>query len=290
MLEVNHVTKYYGQKLGVKNISFKLKPGEALALLGENGSGKTTTFRMILSLLEPTKGEISFNQAPIKELSKNIQGYLPEERSLYKDLSVQDQLRFLGSLHQMSKNEIEWRIEDCLDELKITQHRKRKIQELSKGNQQKVQLIAAILHEPRLLVLDEPFTGLDVENVELFLKVFRRLKKNGVIILFSSHQLNYCEELADQLIFLQEGIVKINGKLSALKQQYPGRYLSYANRQQLPLKPSEDIILRESKDDHYQYFVKNSEDINELAKAILSHPDTYELKVEQVKIAELISL
>ena len=288
MLEVNNVTKYYGKKLGIKNINIKLKEGEALAMLGENGSGKTTTFRMILSLLEPSKGEILFNHASIKLLSKNIQGYLPEERSLYKDLTVYEHLKFMGSLHKMTKYDIDWRIDDCLEELRIPEHKKRKIQELSKGNQQKVQLITAILHEPRLLVLDEPFTGLDVENVELFLKVFERLKKSGVIILFSSHQLNYCEELADYLVFLKQGIVKINGKLSDLKQQYPGRYLSYCNRQKLALKNSEGLVLKNSKNDYYQYFVKEKMDINNLAKAILSHPDTYELKVEQVKIAELI--
>ena len=289
MLEVKKVTKYYGKKLGIQNISFQLAPGEALALLGENGSGKTTSFRLILGLLKPNQGEILLNHAPIKSLSKNIFGYLPEERSLYKDLTVYEHLKFLGKLHQMSNYDIDWRIDDCLQELKITQHKRRKIQELSKGNQQKVQLIAALLHEPKLLILDEPFTGLDVENVELFLKVFRRLKNNGVIILFSSHQLHYCEEITDHLIYLKAGLVKINAKLSDLKQQYPGRYLSYHNKEHLALQAADYLVLKESRNDCYQYFVKDRININELAKAILSHPATYELKLEQVKIAELIS-
>ena len=288
LLEVNGLTKYYGKKLGVSKVSFTLNNGEALALLGENGSGKTTTFRMILGLLPPSHGNILFNHAPLASLSKSVLGYLPEERSLYKDLSVYEHLKFLGSLHKLTSFDLDWRIDDCLRELKITQYKKRKIQELSKGNQQKVQLAAAILHEPKVLILDEPFTALDIENVSLFIRVFERLKKAGVIILFSSHQLDYCEELADRLIFLREGIVKINGRLNELKQQYPGRYLSYANRENLALRKSEHLVLKQNKKEYFQYFVKEGLDVNQLAKAVLSHPATYELKVEQVKIAELI--
>lgn len=290
MLELERITKYYGKKIGVENLSLKIAPGETMALLGINGSGKTTTFRMILGLLEPTKGEILFNYAKIKDLQKSVCGYIPEERSLYKDLTVEQQLRFLGSLHQMNKMQIAWRIDECLSELQIPQHRHRKIQELSKGNQQKVQLIAAILHQPKLLILDEPFTGLDVENVGLFLNVIQKQKQAGVVILLSSHQLSYCEEVCDQLVFLNQGKVKLQGRISELKEQYPGMYLSYCNKERKALLSDKRIVLKKQIDDYYQYFISDKSIIPALAKALLSIPSTYELKMEQAHISDLISL
>lgn len=288
MLETKNLTKYYGKKLGVNDMNITLNKGEALALLGINGSGKTTTFRMILNLLKPTKGSISYNGARIGELNKNICGYLPEERSLYKDLSVEKQLKFLASLHKMSQLETQWRISECLEELEIPHYRHKKIQELSKGNQQKIQLIAAILHQPQILILDEPFTGLDVENVGLFLKVIKRLKEAGVIMLISSHQLDYCEDICDHLIFLKQGEVKVQGAISALKDNYPGMYLSYSNRDFITLKENKEIILKEQHNNRFKYLIKNKQQINELAKALLSLPTTYELKMEQVGINDLI--
>ncbi len=290
MLELNKVTKYYGKNLGVKNVNFKLEDGQSIALLGVNGSGKTTTFRMILSLLEPSSGSITYNYRELSEFDKNICGYLPEERSLYKDLTVDKQLRFLGNLHKMPKMEIEWRIEECLEELNITQYRYRKIQELSKGNQQKIQLIAAILHQPKILILDEPFTGLDVENVSLFLKVITKLKESGTIILFSSHQLAYCEEICDKLIFLKQGVVKVQGTIKELKDNYPGMYLSYCNSEKRALSENENIKLIKKAEDSFQYFIKDKSVINEIARIVLSLPSTYQLKMEQVHISDLISL
>ena len=290
LLELRRVSKYYGKHLGVKNINLKLEAGESIAFLGVNGSGKTTTFRMILGLLKPTTGEIRYNYVNIEDLDKNICGYLPEERSLYKDLTVNQQLMFLGSLHKMSKTEIMWRIEECLEELGIIKYRHRKIQELSKGNQQKIQLIAAILHQPKVLILDEPFTGLDVENVALFLNVIKRLKKEGVIILFSSHQLTHCEDICDHLLFLNQGIIKVQGRINELRENYPGMYLSYSNKEYKRLKESECIKLIKKENDRFTYFIKDKTKINEISKILLSFGSTYELKMEQVHISDLIGL
>ena len=170
MLKVENVTKYYGNNLAVDDLSFTINDGEIFGLLGVNGAGKTTTFRMIMSLLEPTKGKITLNGKEVGyDICEHI-GFLTEERSLMTKLTVKEQVVYYATLKGMKEKEILKKLDYWLDRFGVSEYKERKIKELSKGNQQKIQFITAIIHEPDLLVLDEPFTGLDPINVELFMR------------------------------------------------------------------------------------------------------------------------
>lgn len=287
MLEINNVTKYYGSNIGIKNLSYSIKDGEVLALLGVNGSGKTTTFRMILDLLEPSEGEISYCG---KRIDKSKVGYLPEERSLYRDLTVYKQLRYIGRLRKLSDKEINEEIDKYLLLLKIPHYKYFKIQQLSKGNQQKIQLIVSVLHNPKILILDEPFTGLDVENVEIFINFIRKLKNENKIILISSHQLIYLEEICDHLIFLREGTVRVSGRISKLKEMSKKSYLSYSSKNYYRLIENEKIKLIKEIGEHFKYLIEDGVLLRKLAHKLLNDKFIYQVRIEQLSLSELIKL
>ena len=177
MLKVENVTKYYGDFLAVDNLSFTVKPGEIFGLLGVNGAGKTTTFRMIMGLLEPSSGKITLDGKPIDYSVTDKIGFLTEERSLLTKMTVLEQCKFYGALKGMSDEDILKRVDYLLEKFGVSEYKNKKIKELSKGNQQKIQFITAIINEPKLLILDEPFSGLDPFNVELFKKEIVEMSK-----------------------------------------------------------------------------------------------------------------
>lgn len=220
MLEVIDVTKKYGDIVAVDNLSFTIKEGEIFGLLGVNGAGKTTTFRMIIGLLEPTKGKITYNGKEIDYNLKDKIGFLTEERSLLTKMTVKEQAYFYGGLKSMTEEEIEARLDELLETFQIPDYKNRKIKELSKGNQQKIQFIMAILNKPKLLLLDEPFSGLDPINIELFKKVILDLKKEKTIIIFSSHRMDHVEYFCDSLVILVKGKTVLSGKLSKIKEDF----------------------------------------------------------------------
>lgn len=220
MLKVENVTKYYGDVLAVDDLSFTINDGEIFGLLGVNGAGKTTTFRMIMSLLEPTKGTITLNDEPVGyDVSERI-GFLTEERSLLTKLTVKEQVVYYATLKGMKENDILKKLDYWLDRFGISEYKNRKIKELSKGNQQKIQFITAIIHEPDLLVLDEPFTGLDPINVELFMSVIREFKEKGKMIIFSSHRMEHVELFCEKLVILLKGKTVLSGSLKEIKKNY----------------------------------------------------------------------
>ncbi|MBQ3142027.1 MAG: ATP-binding cassette domain-containing protein [Bacilli bacterium] len=220
MLKVKNVTKYYGDFKAVDNLSFEIKEGEIFGLLGVNGAGKTTTFRMIMGLLDKTEGEITLFGKKIDYSLTDYIGFLTEERSLLTKLTVFEQALFYGHLKGLDDTEIEKRLDEYLEKFKISEYKNKKIKELSKGNCQKVQFIMAILNKPKLLILDEPFSGLDPINVELFKKEILNLKKNGTIIIFSSHRMDHVEYFCDSLLILVKGESVLEGKLSKIKKDY----------------------------------------------------------------------
>ena len=220
MLKLDHITKYYDDFLAVDDISFEIKEGEIFGLLGVNGAGKTTTFRMIVGLLDKTKGDISLFNKKIDYSQTDKIGFLTEERSLLPSKTVLEQAIFYGTLKGMNKKQIEKRLDEYLKYFKIEDYKNRKIKELSKGNQQKVQFITSILHKPKLLILDEPFSGLDPINVEMFKNAILQLKEEKTIIIFSSHRMDHVEYFCDSLIILVKGKSVLQGKLKDIKDSY----------------------------------------------------------------------
>lgn len=220
MLKVENVTKYYGDFLAVDNLSFEVKDGEIFGLLGVNGAGKTTTFRMIIGLLDKTSGTITLDGKPIDYTQTDKIGFLTEERSLLLKLTVLEQAIYYGVLKGMSESAIEKKLDELLERFNIKEYKNRKLKELSKGNQQKVQFITAIINDPKLLILDEPFSGLDPINVQLFMDVILDLKKKGTSIIFSSHRMEHVELFCEKLVILVHGKPVLQGYLKDIKKQY----------------------------------------------------------------------
>lgn len=217
MLEVSNLRKSFGETVAVDGLSFTIEPGEIMGLIGQNGAGKTTTFRLILNLLVANAGQTLWNGESIGEgLLDNI-GYLPEERGLDEKLTVEQQLLYLGQLNGMTKREVTESIDIWMERFQVKGDRKDKISSLSKGNQQKVQLIATLMHEPDLIILDEPFSGLDPVNAELLEDGIRRAAKRGASIIFSSHNMANVESLCQSVVMLKNGRQVLGGTIDEVK-------------------------------------------------------------------------
>ncbi|TDM02171.1 ABC transporter ATP-binding protein [Macrococcus carouselicus] len=220
MLNIQHVTKYFGRFTAVDNLTLEVPKGAMLGFLGGNGAGKTTTFRMILGLLERDAGEITYNGQPITYQMTDSIGYLPEERGLNPKLKVSEQLHYLASLKGMRKNDIKRELDYWLERFEVTENKEKKIEALSKGNQQKIQLIGAIIHQPELLILDEPFSGLDPVNVELLKSAVKEINEGGATIVFSSHRMEHVEEMCDRVCILDRGATVVEGDIQQVKHDF----------------------------------------------------------------------
>lgn len=216
-LVIEHVTKRFGKMTAVNDISLELESGKMLGFLGRNGAGKTTTFRMILGLSEPTEGHITYNGKKLDKTMYNRIGYLPEERGLHAKMTVEDELKYLATLKGMSKKDIQSQMTYWLDRFDITENRKKRIDSLSKGNQQKIQFLASMLHKPELLILDEPFSGLDPVNVELLKEAVKDLNDWGSTIVYSSHRMEHVEELCDDVCILDKGKLIVSGDIQHVR-------------------------------------------------------------------------
>ncbi|UUX34363.1 ABC transporter ATP-binding protein [Fundicoccus culcitae] len=221
MLEVKHLTKTFGTLKAVDDVSFTIEAGTILGIIGQNGSGKTTIFRMILDFLTPEgDGSILWDNKPIKKQIYDLVGYLPEERGLYEKMTVQQQITYFAELRGMKKADITQRIDDWMDRFQVKGKKTDKINTLSKGNQQKVQLISTLIHEPRLVILDEPFSGLDPVNAELLMSGILDLKTKGSSIIFSSHNMNNVEDICDKLIMIHYGKTVLYGPVNEVRNSF----------------------------------------------------------------------
>lgn len=220
MLEVNGLVKTFGDYRAVDEVSFRIPDGKILGLIGQNGAGKTTTFRLILNFLTPDKGEILWDGHPLTEKDYNIIGYLPEERGLYPKVSVEEQLLYFAALRGKSKKEIEPKIDEWMERFQVKGKKTDKVKSLSKGNQQKVQLIATLIHEPKLVILDEPFSGLDPVNADLLRDGILELKDKGSCVIFSSHNMDNVEKIVDHLVMIRSGQMVLDGKVHEIRESF----------------------------------------------------------------------
>lgn len=220
-LQVERVSKQYGDKTAVNGIDFNVGSGEIFGLLGANGAGKTTTMRMVLGLIYPDAGQILWKGKGYREELRQIMGYLPEERGLYPKIKVSDQIVYLAELRGMNRKEADKNLKEWLEKFNVSEYYNKRVEELSKGNQQKIQFIAAVIHRPEILILDEAFSGLDPVNVELLKTTVTELRSQGTSILFSSHRMEHVEELCENIIILHRSNTKLQGKLKEIKRQFP---------------------------------------------------------------------
>ncbi len=228
MLHVDHVRKEFGSVTAVRDVSFSIPTGATFGLIGPNGAGKTTTMRMVLGILEPDSGTITWNGTPIDGTMRRRFGYLPEERGLYGKMRVREQIAYFGRLHGLVEPEISKRTDRWIEQLELQPYASRPCAELSKGNQQKVQIACAAVHQPELLVLDEPFSGLDPVNAEMLLRVIRDLKAAGTTLVLSSHQMWQLEELCDGFCIIAKGGTVAIGTLAQLRTAWPNRVVRVA--------------------------------------------------------------
>lgn len=218
-LELKNIKKVFGKKTALNNISFTAKSGHAFGLLGRNGAGKTTTIRILMNVFKASSGEILLDGKPLDHRSVSF-GYLPEERGLYPKEKVFNQLVYLANLKGMSKKDAAKSVNYWLDFLDMSEYKNKQLDTLSKGNQQKIQLISSIAHDPDIIVFDEPFSGLDPVNAKLLENVVKEQIKQNKIIIFSSHQMNYIEEFCDDILIMKNGEIMISGNIKQIKQSY----------------------------------------------------------------------
>ncbi|WP_431090650.1 ABC transporter ATP-binding protein [Paenibacillus sp. 8b26] len=221
MLQLKEVVKQYGNHTAVNGISLNVNGGEIYGLLGGNGAGKTTTMRMVLGLIYPDGGSIQYEGKPYSKELQRTMGYLPEERGLYPKVKVSEQINYLGRLRGMSAKEADKSLRYWLERFGVPEYYDKRIEELSKGNQQKMGFIAAVVHRPTLLILDEAFSGLDPVNVELLKDTVKELRDDGAAILFSTHRMEHVEELCRHITILHRSNTVVQGNVQEIKGRYP---------------------------------------------------------------------
>jgi ABC-2 type transport system ATP-binding protein len=221
IVELQQVRKAYDTKIAVEDLSFSIEPGSMFGLLGPNGSGKTSSIRMMIGITVPDSGAVQLFGKPFDRKNLHRVGYLPEERGLYKKMKVIDQLIFLGQLHGLSATTASKRAHVWCEKMEITEAIPKKTEELSKGMQQKIQFIAALLHEPELIIMDEPFSGLDPVNAVLLMDTLVDLRKQGRSVLFSTHRMDQVEKICDSICLIHNGRVVLSGGMREIKSRYP---------------------------------------------------------------------
>lgn len=293
-IKVANVSKTYGDKKVVDNISFEMSKPGVLGLLGTNGAGKTTTIRMILGIISKDNGIIEWNGKSVSR--KNVKfGYLPEERGLYLKTKVEEQLLYIGQLKGLSKKEAKESIKKWATRLKIEEYLNMTADKLSKGNQQKVQFLTAVIDDPELIVLDEPFSGLDPVNTDILRNVILELVEQGKYIIMSSHQMNSVEEFAEDIVILNKGKTVVQGNLKQIRNSYKANRISLITNKNVDviIKSIDGLTIKSNKDNEYIIEMKNEKAGNLLFSLLaqnevvvekfeLMRPSLHDIFVEKV--------
>ena len=273
-LTVEHINKWFGSFQAIKDLSMDVREGVIFGFVGPNGAGKTTTMRMILDLLRPDSGQITWYGAPISTIPRRDFGYLPEERGLYPRMEVQEQLLFLARLSGMAVEDARSALDEWLERFQITAYRHKKVEELSKGNQQKVQFLAAILHNPALLIMDEPFSGLDPLNAAALKEAFLEMRQRGKTVIFSTHQLEQVEELCEDMLLINKGQAVVQGNVQAIKRQHGQNVarLTLVNDPEAPwLDTLDGVHVTKRRQDYIEMQFQANLNPNVIVEAALQH-------------------
>ncbi len=293
MLKVENLVKDFPSIRAVDHLSFEVQEGEIFGLLGVNGAGKTTTFRMIINLLDQTSGSISYYGHEIGLEHSHEVGFLTEERSLLTKMKVYDQVMYYARLKGMKATDIEKRLDYWLKRFNVPEYKDKKIKELSKGNQQKIQFITAIIHEPKLLILDEPFSGLDPINVDLFMTVIKEFQEKGAIVIFSSHRMEHVELFCEKLIVLVEGKPVISGYIQDIKENFRRKNIfvkADVNIEELKaiegvvdvIKHSQELEVKVASDDYIDAVFNYVKTCDKVRRFDVKLPSLHEIFVEKV--------
>ena len=285
MVDFQHVNKLYEGHQALDDVSFNISKGTIFGLLGPNGAGKTTILRLLVRILLPDSGNIFFDDKTLREEHLRQIGYLPEERGLYPKMRAYDHLVFLARLKGVQKNDIKTRIAYWAEKLQVGHLLSRKVENLSKGQQQKIQLIATLLHEPILLILDEPFSGFDPVNAELWKQIMLELKLAGKTLLISTHRMESAEELCDDVAMLHHGKMVLNG---SLKEVIQSKVLNrYRVRTDKPLVANEIFDVLERVEDESRIQVKESVSSNELLESLMAQSQVIAFVPERRSLREV---
>ncbi|WP_326716924.1 ABC transporter ATP-binding protein [Vagococcus jeotgali] len=283
MLEVKNLTKRFGDMTAVDEMSFTIPNGQILGLIGQNGAGKSTTFRLILNFIDADSGTIFWDGEPITEEDYNIIGYLPEERGLYPKVTIEDQLIYFGRLRGKAKEEIVPLIDEWMEKFQVKGKKTDKVKSLSKGNQQKVQLIATLIHNPKLVILDEPFSGLDPVNAELLKTGILELKEKGSCVIFSSHNMENVEKICDHLIMLRDGETVLDGDVQEIRESFGRTFLEIESKlsEEELLEINGVTILDKKGDNHYLIKLDKPEIGQDIFKLALEKSDYIQIFNQQ---------
>ena len=254
-LQIDSISKRFGDFQAIENVTFTVEEGRMFGFLGTNGAGKTTTMRMVLDILRPDSGTITWNGISNREIPRQQFGYLPEERGLYPKMPVQDQLLYLAQLYGSNRGAVQESLDHWLGQLNIEENRNRKVEELSKGNQQKIQFLAAVLHDPEILILDEPFSGLDPVNVAQMEDAFNEMKARGKTVIFSTHQLSQAQRLCEDVAIIHRGRMLVSGDVQAVRESIGVKILrlGIAGDNQLEwLSQYSEVEIRQRHRDHVE--------------------------------------
>jgi ABC-2 type transport system ATP-binding protein len=280
-VEVSHLAKSFGDVKAVTDVSFAVEPGEIFGLLGPNGAGKTTTIRMIMDIFKPDAGTVSVFGGQLDLAKKRRIGYLPEERGLYKDLKLEATLIYLATLKGLDEKEVRRRLGEWLERLDLAEHRNKKVQELSKGMQQKAQIITTLLHEPDLIVIDEPFSGLDPVNTRLVKDIFEEQRAAGRAIIMSTHQMYQVEALCNRIVLIDDGQTVLYGLVNEIKRNFAGNAVILAGQGDFAHLPG--VLEARQQNGLWHLSLEIGTDPQEVLHALTARPGT---RINRFELAE----